>query len=305
MASSLALAENEKVEDDVVDEIEDDVVDEIEDDVVDDEKFDMEVKSTLSSSSSVGSSVSTKGQSKSKEQAPIDKDPETLKARKTVKKYFIENSSYAASDIDMTKILISAGMIKIYKCHGDKCKVEDKWHRKTLTLILARKNKVENDLRPANLELLCPNCYCANYTRSIPSKLIPRKYNCKICGFDITKFGKMYIDSGICKVCARNSVNRYENCLTTSYEDELSKYCVRTFEPVQHGEDGKLRQKVNKSASVSASASAITIAKHGGIGSKKSTSDTRDEPVLSINLEIGKTVEMLLADAEDAVEDAN
>ena len=292
MASSLALAENEKVEDDVVDEIEDDIVD--------DEKFDMEVKSTLSSSSSVGSSVSTKGQSKSKEQpAPTDKDPETLKARKTIKKYFIENSSYAASDMDMTKILMSAGMIDTYKCHGDKCKVEDKWHRKTLTLILARKNNVENDLRPANLELLCPNCYCANYTRSIPSKLIPRKYNCKICGFDITKFGKMYIDSGICKVCARNSVNRYENCLTTSYEDELSKYCVRTFEPVQHGEDGMLRQKVNKSSSAISSA----IAKHGSSGSKKSTSDTRDEPVLSINLEIGKTVEMLLADEDDDVED--
>ena len=277
MASSLSLAENEKVEDDVVDEIEDDVVD--------DEKFDMEVKSTISSSSSVGSSVSTKGQSKSKEQpAPTDKDPETLKARKTIKKYFIENSSYKASDMDMTKILISGGIIKKYKCHGDKCKVEDKWHRKTLNLILARKNNIENDLRLANLELLCPNCYCANYTKSIPSKLIPRKYNCKICGFDITKFSKMYIDSGICKICARNSVNRYENRLVASYEDELSKFCAKTFEPVELGKDGK---------------SSKTIVKHGVSTNKKSNIVPGHESVLSINLEIGKTVEMLLADEEN------
>ena len=55
--------------------------------------------------------------------------------------------------------------------------------------------------------------------------MIPIKIMCQICGFDISKFGRKYTKSRICKMCEKKSVNRFEEQLTTSYEEELSKFC--------------------------------------------------------------------------------
>ena len=55
--------------------------------------------------------------------------------------------------------------------------------------------------------------------------MIPIKITCQICGFDISKFGKKYTSSRTCKMCEKRSVNKFEDQLTESYEEQLSKFC--------------------------------------------------------------------------------
>ena len=201
------------------------------DDYYEDDAPDDAPDDDISSDISVGTSAS-QIPSPSKSQLSNDlKSKQGAKNKKTIKEFFIVDSPFAGTENELIQLAISTEVISEYRCYGEHCKVVKTWHRKPITLILARKNNTSKDLTPSNLELLCPNCFCSIYGKSLPASMIPIRIICQICGFDISKFGKKYTISRTCKMCEKKSVNQFEDKLIENYEEELAKYCPNGLLP--------------------------------------------------------------------------
>jgi transposase-like protein len=65
----------------------------------------------------------------------------------------VANSSYQSSEI--RRIVLKEGL-KENRCEG--CGITE-WRERPLTIQLHHKNKIRNDHRLENLEMLCPNCH--------------------------------------------------------------------------------------------------------------------------------------------------
>ena len=65
----------------------------------------------------------------------------------------VENSTYGRGHLKFR--LIENGMLR-NKCYI--CNLDPIWNNKKLVMVLDHKNGINNDNRPDNLQLLCPNC---------------------------------------------------------------------------------------------------------------------------------------------------
>ena len=139
-------------------------------------------------------------------------------------KILIERSSYHNDDELIKYHLVVKNELLEYKCYSDKCPTKKgNWKRKKMYLILLRKNGRENDLRPNNLSLICPNCYCQDksptnfkeYKKKIEKK-------CKFCGYILNNKYKR----DICYVCSQKLQNMDH---TVSAEDH-AKLTISAFD---------------------------------------------------------------------------
>jgi hypothetical protein len=154
---------------------------------------------------------------------PSDIEVPTIKPLKSnYGKIFITNSSFNDKDDKLIEIMLECKLLDEYKCNYPKCKVKNTWQYKKIKLILARKNSVQNDLIPTNLELLCPNCYSISFD-TLKENIIRKAIFCQYCKFNITKFGKQYTSKLICKTCSMNSMRDLEHTLQDEYHQELLK----------------------------------------------------------------------------------
>lgn len=120
-------------------------------------------------------------------------------------KILIERSPYHNDDELVKYHLVVKNELLEHKCYADKCPTKKgNWKRKKMYLILQRNNGKQNDLRPKNLTLICPNCYCLDkgptnfkeYKKKIEKK-------CKFCGYILNNKYK----TDICYVCSQKLQN--------------------------------------------------------------------------------------------------
>ena len=107
-------------------------------------------------------------------------------------------------------LLIKAGHITSsnYKCQHKACAVKKIWLTKPLQLLIHRKNNIQNDLTPSNLELICPNCYMIEYGYEIFKKQIQKStFNCKYCGYPLINFNNLRKKGGVCLSCEKKLLN--------------------------------------------------------------------------------------------------
>ena len=76
---------------------------------------------------------------------------------------------------------------------------------KKLVLALDHINGINNDNRLENLRLLCPNCH--SQTSTFGGGRNKKKYNCKKCGKQITKYSKLEL----CKNCKDFNSRKVKN----------------------------------------------------------------------------------------------
>lgn len=127
-----------------------------------------------------------------------------LTADKSIQSTFIKSSK--CTDDDVLMALIIKYKLLEYECSVSKCTVKTTWIRAPIKLIINRINGQVYDLRPDNLQLLCPNCYSQQYSRSNIIKQIVQKkiLTCKICGYDkVHMLEEIYRRVGYCKTCYR------------------------------------------------------------------------------------------------------
>ena len=91
--------------------------------------------------------------------------------------------------------------IKEHKC--EKCK-NTEWQNNPIPLQIHHidGNHFNNNLD--NIQFLCPNCH--SLTNSFAGKKNKKKYFCKKCGKQITKYSK----SGLCQDCSHEAQRKYE-----------------------------------------------------------------------------------------------
>lgn len=114
------------------------------------------------------------------------------------KKSSIENDTIAMC------LLFKSGKLtaKTYKCCKRVCKVRKLWNDKPIQLVLNRINAIANDMRPENLELLCPNCYMQTYGLELFKKqLLKSSFVCKYCKFPLVNFSNGRKKNGVCLSC--------------------------------------------------------------------------------------------------------
>ena len=91
-----------------------------------------------------------------------------------------------------------------YKCCIKGCEVGNSWNKKSIKLLLSRKNNKETDCRLSNLELICYNCYFQKneYDCDLFKKIKKKNIlECKVCYFTLNKMPKMYKEMKLCKIC--------------------------------------------------------------------------------------------------------
>jgi 5-methylcytosine-specific restriction endonuclease McrA len=165
-------------------------------------------------------------------EASLIPDPDTIEnltkgldpAKTLIKRSPIEN------DTILLCLLIKANKLNIkdYKCSKSACKVKKTWNDKQIQLLIHRKNGVESDLTPANLELLCPNCYMQAYGSELFKKQISKTaFMCKYCKFPLVNFSNSRKKGGVCLSCEKRLISisaehddiTYENQMKTLYKD--------------------------------------------------------------------------------------
>lgn len=130
-----------------------------------------------------------------------------------------------------------------YKCFYKNCPTikTNMWRRKPLYLILFRKNNIQKDCRPINLQLICPNCYCLEYGAQSFEKIrktISKK--CYSCNYPIKS--DIANTTNYCYVCTKNIeriAKQYNHLhtnndksikdlqkLQSSYENEVENLCL-------------------------------------------------------------------------------
>lgn len=184
-------------------------------------------------------------------------------------KILIEHSPYFNNDELVKYHLTTKNELLEYKCYSDKCPTKKgNWRRKPLYLILERKNSKLDDLRPENLRLICPNCYCQdkgpNYFNEFKKK-IERK--CRYCNYILNN--KFTNDT--CLVCAKKiremdielTSNEYAELISTTfdttgnvsvaYRNEYSSIIDSSFDeqPLNSVMNSKLKYKSHSSSGTS------------------------------------------------------
>lgn len=135
------------------------------------------------------------------------------------KKYLIKKS-IIDNDTKLLCLLIKNGNITAnnYKCQNTKCNIKKIWLNKPIQLLINRKNGIQNDLTPLNLELLCPNCYMIEHGYDLFKKQIQNTtFNCKYCNYPLIKFNNTRKKGGVCLSCEKK-------LLTIAVEKEDQDY---------------------------------------------------------------------------------
>ncbi len=130
----------------------------------------------------------------------------------------IENSTYSRKELK--RRLLKNGTLQ-NKC--EICGQDEAWNGQKLIMVLDHTNGVSNDHRRENLRMLCPNCNSQQST--FAGKHLRKKYNCNICGRQITKHSK----SGICKKCVDVKQRKVKNRPSQEQllkEIEETNYCA-------------------------------------------------------------------------------
>jgi hypothetical protein len=186
--------------------------------------------------------------------------------------------SLCRNDTGVICLLLKLGFIKDYRCSNKKCKIAKTWLDKQIQLLLNRKNGKFDDLTPANLELLCPNCYMITYGQELFMKMIDKTvFKCKLCQYPLNSCGGKRKKSGYCVFCENKMINtayhknqtdylaelnhsnnpsymnkndEHDNFSSTAYYNEVSKF--KSFKPINNNcsvnslEDTKLSKLVAK-----------------------------------------------------------
>lgn len=113
-------------------------------------------------------------------------------------------------------LMIKLKLLKGYKCHSAGCTVKKAWKRKPIQLLFNRKNNKKYDLRPDNLELICPNCYLQYYgVQKLIIKLDSLVMKCTLCQFPLNNNKNKGNYNKYCYVCskkiAQQSQTEFEN----------------------------------------------------------------------------------------------
>ena len=114
------------------------------------------------------------------------------KIERSEENIFIKNSTANQSTL---RRWYEKGNYSEYKCSI--CHREPIWENKSLVLILDHINGINNDDRLENLRWVCPNCNSQLETtgsRNPNRKIFAKKYYCKDCGKEITKYSTRCIE---------------------------------------------------------------------------------------------------------------
>ena len=131
--------------------------------------------------------------------------------------------SLCRNDTGVICLLLKLGFIKDYRCSNKKCKIAKTWLDKQIQLLLNRKNGKFDDLTPANLELLCPNCYMITYGQELFMKMIDKTvFKCKLCQYPLNSCGGKRKKSGYCVFCENKMINTAYHKHQTEYLAELN-----------------------------------------------------------------------------------
>ena len=111
-----------------------------------------------------------------------------------------------------------------YKCSGKSCPTTktNMWRRKPIYLILFRKNNIQKDCRPCNLQLICPNCYCLEYgAQSFEKMRKTFSKKCLSCDYPIK--AEMAHTTNYCYVCTKNieRISKQYNHLHTNNDKSV------------------------------------------------------------------------------------
>ena len=117
-------------------------------------------------------------------------------------------------------LMIKLKLLKEYKCHSPGCTVKKAWKRKPIQLLFNRKNNKKYDLRPDNLELICPNCYLQFYgVQKLLVKLDSLVMKCAICQFPLNNGKNKGNYNKYCYVCSKKISQQSE----TEFENNHSR----------------------------------------------------------------------------------
>jgi len=117
-------------------------------------------------------------------------------------------------------LMIKLNLLKGYKCHSTGCTVKKAWKRKPIQLLFNRKNNRKYDLRPDNLELMCPNCYLQFYgVQKLLDKLDSLIIKCSICQFPLNNGKNKGNYNKYCFVCSKKIAQQSE----TEFENNYSR----------------------------------------------------------------------------------
>lgn len=125
-----------------------------------------------------------------------------LIGKKDPKRILVINGSNRIKDESVIALLLKYENVQ-YKCSQKGCEVDGIWLNKAIPLLLVRKNKKQNDLRPTNLCLKCPNCYYQeNIGTTLISKLEANKFpKCDSCGYSLAGLPDNFKNLKLCKIC--------------------------------------------------------------------------------------------------------
>lgn len=116
----------------------------------------------------------------------------------SVNEYITNNKIIRGSTL--IKKLINEG---IKECKCERCKNEE-WEGDVIPLELHHINGNNMDNRIENVQLLCPNCHAL--TDNYRGKKNKKKFFCKNCGNEITKYSK----SGYCNKCIKEQNKKHK-----------------------------------------------------------------------------------------------
>lgn len=141
-------------------------------------------------------------------------------------KKLLTKKSILDNDTKLLCLLIKGDYITSsnYKCQHKNCTVKKIWLNKPLQLLIHRKNGIQNDLTPSNLELICPNCYMLEYGYELFKKQIQKTtFNCKYCGYPLIKFNNLRKKGGICLTCEKKLLNLSVEKDEQDYETQVKQ----------------------------------------------------------------------------------